>query len=151
MNLGLRAKSALVLGVCIVIVVAVASVAAWQSLKTIETNLGKAFARNTTQLNKQRILAPVARELALSQQLANSEITRQWLEDENNADKRALFFAKAERYRQSFGDHSYFIISNQTRHYFFNDTRSKFSAQPRYSLNPVLTEGKERPIRAYRV
>ena len=136
MKLGLRAKSALVLGVCIVIVVAVASLAAWQSLKTIETNLGTAFARNTTQLNKQRILAPVARELALSQQLANSEITRQWLEDENNPAKRALFFAEAERYRQSFGDHSYFIISNQTRHYFFNDTRSTFSAQPRYSLNP---------------
>ena len=135
MNLGLRAKSALVLGVCIAIVVGVASLAAWHSLGTIEANLGTAFARNTTQLNKQRILAPVARELALSQQLAASEITRQWLEDENNAAKRALFFAEAARYRQSFEDHSYFIISAATRHYFFNDARSKFSAQPRYSLD----------------
>ena len=135
MKLGLRAKSALVLGVCIAVVVVVASLAAWHSLGTIEANLGTAFARNTTQLNKQRILAPVARELALSQQLAVSEITRQWLEDENNAVKRALFFAEAARYRQSFDDHSYFIISAQTRHYFFNDANSKFSAQPRYTLD----------------
>ncbi len=134
MNLGLRAKSALVLGVCIAIVVIVACVAAWQALGRIEANLGTSFARNTTQLNKQRILAPVARELALSQQLAASEITRQWLLDEDNADKRALFFAEAKRYRESFDDHSYFVVSARTRHYFFNDARSKFSTQPRYTL-----------------
>ncbi len=72
MRLGLRAKSALALGAGIVVVLALAALAGWQALQAIEDNLGRAFARNLTQYNKQRILAPVSRELALSQRLADS-------------------------------------------------------------------------------
>lgn len=135
MRLGLRAKSALALGLCIAIVLALAVLAGRRALGTVEENLGTAFARNVTRYNKQRILAPVARELALSQRLAGSEVTRRWLLDETNPDKKALFFAEAEGYRHDFVDHSYFVISGLTHHYYFNDKHSKYSDSARYSLH----------------
>jgi serine phosphatase RsbU (regulator of sigma subunit) len=135
MRLGLRAKSALAFFFCLALVVALAAAAGWRALKAVEENLGGAFARNVTQLNKQRILTPFTRELALSQRLAESETTRQWLLDEANAQKRTLFFREAEGYRQAFDDKSYFLISALSRRYYFNDRKSKYSERPRYSLN----------------
>ena len=48
-------------------------------LAGLQQHFGETFARNATLLSKQRILAPVSRELALSQRLAASEVTRRWL------------------------------------------------------------------------
>ncbi len=47
-----------------------------------------------------------------------------------------MFFAEAERYRQAFGDKSYFLIARDTRNYYFNDSKTAFSARPRYKLKP---------------
>ena len=137
MKLSLRLKSALALFLCIAVVALLAWFSGARALQSIEANLGTAFARNATQYNKQRILTPVLRELALSQRLADSEITRRWLLDEKDAAKQSLFFAEAERYRKAFDDQSYFIISAQTRHYFFNDKKSTWSSAPRYTLEPA--------------
>jgi serine phosphatase RsbU (regulator of sigma subunit) len=136
MRLGLRAKSALALLVCIGIVLALAAVAGWRAFGVVEENLGSAFARNLTRYNKQRLLTPITRELALSQRLADSELTRRFLLDENNPEKKRLFFAEAKGYQKAFDDHSYFLISALSRHYYFNDRSTPFSAQPRYSLSP---------------
>ena len=134
MNLGLRAKSALALGFWVLVVLGLATLAGWRALLEVENNLGSAFARNVTQFNKQRILAPVARELALSQRLADSVVTRQYLLDESDAAKKALFFAEAERYRGAFDDKSYFLISRATRNYYFNDAHTPYSDRARYAL-----------------
>ncbi len=134
MRLGLRAKSALALGLCIAIVILLALFAGGRALRGIEENLGTAFARNATQYNKQRILTPVLRELALSQRLADSEVTRRWLLDEKNPQKKSLFFAEAEGYRHAFEDKSYFLISATSLDYYFNDKKSKWSDKPRYVL-----------------
>lgn len=136
MKLGLRLKSALALAASLAVVLALACLLGWRAIAAVEQNLGTAFARNATQLNKQRILGPVQRELALSQRLADSVVTRQMLLDENSAAKRNLFFQEAERYRQAFDDKSYFLISGNTRRYYFNDRKSAFSDKPRYVLSP---------------
>ena len=133
MRVGLRLKSAVALAGCVLLVLALATLAGLRAVSGIEENLGSAFARNVTQLNRQRILAPVERELALSQRLAGSEVTRRWLLDENDPAKRALFFAEAEGYRGAFGDGSYFVIS-ESGAYYFNDRVSPASQQARYSL-----------------
>jgi serine phosphatase RsbU (regulator of sigma subunit) len=133
---GLRAKSALALGLCMLVILLLAMLAGWRALQAIEENLGTAYARNLTQYNKQRILTPVLRELALSQQLANSEVTRRWLLDENDPAKKSLFFAEAAHYQKAFSDRSYFLISGNSRNYYFNDKHSAYSNQPRYALRP---------------
>ena len=118
---------------------AVVSGLAWlagrAALASIEENLGAGFARNATRYSKQSILAPVARELALSQQLARSEVTKRFLLDEKSVTKRELFFAEARGYQEAFADDSYFLISRGTRGYYFNDSKAKPSDKVRYFLS----------------
>ena len=132
--MGLRAKSVAALCLCIGVVSLLAWFAGAQALASIEANLGAAFARNATQYSKQRILAPVARELALSQRLANSQVTQRFVLDPKNAGKRELFFAEAEGYRHAFDDHSYFMVAGNSGDYYFNDDKTKFSDRARYAL-----------------
>lgn len=139
MTLGLRAKSALALTFCVVIVLTLAVLAGWRALQAVEAKLGTAYARNATQYHKQRILAPIMRELTLSQRLADSEVVRRWLEDESNPAKSALFFAEAERYRHAFADHSYSVVSAITRHYYYNDDKSIIHG-PRFVVKPGKPE-----------
>ncbi|OWW21080.1 biofilm regulation protein phosphatase SiaA [Noviherbaspirillum denitrificans] len=131
---GLRGKSVLALfGTC-VLVLLLASLIGFQAVESIRSHLGTAYTRNYTLLNRERIVAPVARELALSLRLANSEVIRQWLLEDEHPEKKAVALREAESFRRDFTDQSYFIISDITKHYFFNDRRSEYSDAPRYTL-----------------
>jgi phosphoserine phosphatase RsbU/P len=132
--LGLRGKSVLALTATCVLVLLVAGLIGWQVVDSIRSHLGTAFTRNFTLLNRERILAPVTRELALSLRLAKSQVMRQWILDEGNPEKKALAFREAESFRRDFTDKSYFLVSAVSNHYFFNDTRSAYSEAPRYQL-----------------
>ncbi len=132
--LGLRGKSVLALLGASTAVLLLAGVIGWQAVNSIRIHLGTAFTRNFTLLNRERILAPVSRELALSLRLAKSRTIRDWLRDEQDPGKKAQAFDEAESFRRDFADHSYFIAAASSGHYYFNDTRSAFSAMPRYTL-----------------
>ncbi|MFC3531825.1 biofilm regulation protein phosphatase SiaA [Vogesella facilis] len=132
--LGLRGKSLLALLLACLIALVPAALIGWQVVDSIRTHLGEAYVRNVTLLQRERIFAPVSRELALSLRLADSVLTRQWLLDEDNAERRRQFFAEAEGYRRDFRDHSYFLVSNQSFSYYFNDRKNALSEQPRYFL-----------------
>ncbi|HJV87415.1 MAG TPA: biofilm regulation protein phosphatase SiaA [Noviherbaspirillum sp.] len=136
-SLGLRGKSVLALFITSVLVLLIAGAIGWQAIDTIRAHLGTAFTRNFTLLNRERILAPVTRELALARRLAASQLIRQWLADDADPAKKALALREAEDFRADFTDHSYFIVAAGSRHYYFNDTRSPFSAEARYTLNPA--------------
>ncbi|WP_255210565.1 biofilm regulation protein phosphatase SiaA [Methylogaea oryzae] len=110
----------------------------WQAVSSIRHYLGTSLARNLTLLNRERIVAPVQRELALSLRLAKSELVRQWLLDEGNAAKKTLAFREAESFRRDFTDRSYFLISALSNNYYFNDDKSAFDDSPRYRLVPNL-------------
>ena len=58
-----------------------ASLIGWQVLESVRNYFGNAYAVNFTQLKRQSILATVAMDLSLSQSLADSVLTRQWLMD----------------------------------------------------------------------
>ena len=132
----LRAKSMLALALACLLALVSAGVIGWQVLEGVRNYFGESYARNLNLLKRQSILAPITRELALSLRLANSVVTRQWLRDENNEEKKSLFFQEAEGYRKDFRDHSYFLVSSQSHHYYFNDGIKPFSDQSRYTLDP---------------
>ncbi|SMC19154.1 Serine phosphatase RsbU, regulator of sigma subunit [Andreprevotia lacus DSM 23236] len=136
-RLGLRGKLLLALIVSALLTLLLAGVLGWQAVDSIRTHLGDAYARNFTLLNRERIVAPVSRELALSLRLAHSEVTRRWLLDEDDTALRSIAFKEAEGYREDFRDHSYFVISARSNQYYFNDSKSTFSSAPRYRLNPA--------------
>lgn len=137
---GLRAKSLLALLLATLLALLPSGLIGWQVLDTVRTHFGEAYARNVTLLSAQNILAPVARDLALSQRLADSVLTRKWLLDKENPELTALLFAEAEGYRQDFRDGNYFLISNRNFHYYMNDGESDYSEQARYVLNPNAPE-----------
>ncbi len=132
---GLRKKSLMALLLACLVALAPAALIGWQVLDGVRDHFGRAFADNFTQLNRQRILAPVSRELALSQRLADSEVTRRWLRNESDPAARELFFREADGYRRDLLGRAYFIASAATGHYYFNDDQP-LSEAPRYTLSP---------------
>lgn len=131
---GLRKKSFMALLLACIVMLAPAILIAWLVFDGVRDHFGRAFAENFTQLSRQRILAPVSREMALSVRLANSEVTRRWLRHENDPDARELFFREAEGYRRDFMGHVYFIASAASGNYYFSDT-AEHPGKPRYTLS----------------
>lgn len=136
---GLRKKSLMALLLACVVALAPAAVIGWMVLDGVRDHFGRAFADNFTQLNRQRILAPVSRELALSLRLADSEVTRRWLRDESDPAARELFFREADGYRRDLLGRAYFIASAATGNYYFNDDKP-LSEAPRYTLSPSAAD-----------
>lgn len=136
MRLGLRWKSALAVSLSAALVLGLSALIAARAVRSVQENLGEAFARNATQFNKQRLLTPVARELALSQRLADSQTLARWLQAPNDPAARSLFFREAEGYRRAFADQSYFVADIERRAYYFNDTKTPYSEKARQIFDP---------------
>ncbi|WP_217477771.1 biofilm regulation protein phosphatase SiaA [Stutzerimonas stutzeri] len=134
--LGLRGKSLLVLMLTFLLAIGVTVLVGQQALQGVQHRFGEAYARNVVQLNRERLFAPVTRELALAQRLAESQITRAWLLDEDDAARRELFFREAAGYQRALGDHSYFAASAATHRYYSNGDQQAPSEQPRYVMKP---------------
>lgn len=134
-NLSLRAKSLLGLVLSCLLVLIPAALVGWQSLESLRSHFGQNYANNLTQLNRQKILAPISRELALSLRLADSGTTQAWLADEDDPAKRAAFFREAEGYRKALLDRAYFIATRQGTYFYFNDDSQLQSMVPRYRLD----------------
>jgi phosphoserine phosphatase RsbU/P len=132
---GLRAKSMLALALACLLTLVPASLIGWKILDNVRNHFGEAYARNLTQLKRQQILAPVSRDLALAKRLANSVVTREWLMDEDNAERRTRFFREAEAYRFDLSSRSYFVVSAGRRAYYLNDEHRIFSDRPRYIVS----------------
>ncbi|UTN77026.1 hypothetical protein NMC42_05940 [Pseudomonas aeruginosa] len=111
-NWGLRGKSVVALLLACALALVPAVLLGWRAMDDIRTHFGLAYAKNFTLLHRQKILAPVSRELALSRRFAESVVTRDWLLKEDDPARRALFFREAEGYRGDFRDHAYFIIAS---------------------------------------
>ena len=134
--LGLRGKSLLVLLLTFLLAIGVTALVGHEALQGVQHRFGEAYARNVVQLNRERLFAPVTRELALAQRLAESQITRSWLLDEDDAARRELFFREAAGYQQALSDHSYFAASATTGRYYSNGGQQPPSELPRYVMKP---------------
>lgn len=134
--LGLRVKSMFALVVACALAFLPAAFVGWSFLDGVRNHFGEAYARNFTELNLQKILAPVTRDLALAIRFAGSEVSREFLLEEDDPAKRALFFREAEGYRQDFSSHSYFFVSAASGNYYFNGDGQAQDDRARYVLDP---------------
>lgn len=109
----------------------VASLAAWfavsRTLDAISRELGMRFAERQVALERETIRAPLLRETALTRLMAHAPVVLDWLEHEDDPRARAAALAELENYRQSFQEHSYFVVNERSRHYYFNDRDARFS------------------------
>lgn len=133
---GLRLKTATVLMALAAITLLLALIVGRWAVDNIRSYFGEGFARNHTLLTQQRILAVIGRDLALSQRLAESPLLREWLLDEDNAEKQARIEREAASFREGFAARSYFLISAFSHHYYFGDDESQGRPTLRYTLDP---------------
>jgi len=105
----------------------------------ISRDLGVDFAQRQVLYDKERIRMPLVRELALAETLARSAFIRDWLNDEQSPAKRLQALTELEDFRTVFTDHSYFLISDRSLHYYFNDGKNQYAGHElRYTLDPGL-------------
>lgn len=123
-HLGLRARTALTLLLLAAVVLLLALWIGNQAVDRIRDHFGAAYARNNVLLNQQRIVTLIERELALARRLAESSLTREWINDESNVGKKRQFFTEADGYRRAFAGLSWFLVNANSGHYYYNDPRS---------------------------
>ncbi|MCE9663588.1 biofilm regulation protein phosphatase SiaA [Halomonas sp. M5N1S17] len=133
-HLGLRGKSVATLLLACLLALIPALFIGWKAVDEVRRHFATAYAEQYTLLQMQRISAPVSRELALSRRFANSVVTREWLRQPDDPERRARFLAEAEGFRQQFGSNAYFIIDHATHDYYFADRRDA-EPVPRYRLS----------------
>ncbi|MBD3895756.1 SpoIIE family protein phosphatase [Halomonas sp. ML-15] len=132
-TLGLRGKSVATMLLACLLALIPALLIGWKAVDEVRRHFATAYAEQYTLLQMQRITAPVSRELALSRRFANSVVTREWLRQPEDPERRERFIAEAEGFRQQFGSNAYFIIDHTTQDYYFADQRSE-ALSPRYRL-----------------
>lgn len=128
---GLRAKSIFALLLVCVLAFIPAIGIGWQLLSGVQEHFGRAYAENFTRLNRQKILVPLTRELALAQRFADSVLTRTWLSGANNQD---LFIREAEGFAADFSSGSWFMVSASSLNYYYRAPKIPFGALPSYRL-----------------
>ncbi|PAU78083.1 biofilm regulation protein phosphatase SiaA [Halomonas salipaludis] len=133
-HLGLRGKSIATLLLAFLLALVPAVLIGWMAVEEVRRHFATAYAEQYTLLQMQRITAPVSRELALSRRFANSVVTREWLRQPEDPERRARFLAEAEGFRQQFGSNAYFTIDHATQDYYFADQRSE-ALTPHYRLD----------------
>lgn len=141
---GLRAKSmwALVM-VCLIALIPAVAIG-WQIMTGVQAHFSQTYARNFTQLNRQSILVPLSRDLALARRFSDSVLMREWLKDEDAPQHKEKLFLESQGFMNDFSSHSFFVVSAQSGHYYYRDLRDK-SATSDHNLAPEYTLTSNNP------
>jgi HAMP domain-containing protein len=117
---------------------------AYEKLKTdIMSITGSLFLKKQIQFNRERVLHPLMRELALAQKLAGSPVLLKWAKNEKNQECMKNGIAELESFRNFFADKSYFVAICSSRNYYFNNSSNNFAGkQLRYQLDSKEPENR---------
>ena len=132
---GLRGKSLLALLLTCLLAFVFAGFIGREALLGVQNRFGEAYARNVVQLNRERLFAPVSRELALAQRLAASQLTLARLNDERNPTKRETFSGSC-RLPASAGRSRLLCRVGTQQQLLFQRARPAPSETPRYEMSP---------------
>lgn len=123
------------------LLVLTASATAWAVFQRIAEGIieqwGVRLAETQVRYDSARLLQPVAREVALARQMADSSVLRRWARKPDNASNFAQAQVEMESFRANFKDQSYFVALLESGAYFHNNANREFVDQPlRYHLSP---------------
>lgn len=109
----------------------------------IVTGLGSVYAQKQVLYDRERVLRPLMRELALAQKLADSSAIHAWARDEGDPALRAHGLQELEEYRRFFADGSFFFVIDESGDYFFNDRDNSYAGKElRYRVNTADPEDR---------
>lgn len=104
--------------------------------RSVTADLTQRYAAKQALYEKTNVLAAIRRDLALSLKLADSPLIRHWIQDEDNPALKTLAIEELESYRRLFQDKSYFLIVDKSLHYYYDDAKGEYAANPlRYTLS----------------
>ena len=123
------------------LLVLTASAAAWTIFQRIAEGIieqwGVRLAETQVRYDSSKLLQPIAREIALSRQMADSQVLKRWAQNESDPDLYAEARAEMESFRGNFQDRSYFVALLKSGAYYHNNRDNTFIDQPlRYHLKP---------------
>lgn len=139
---GLRWKSLLVLILAGIIASIIALTLGWYVVAEGRQYSAKAYSENYTELNYQKILTPMARELALARRFAELSSLQDWFKDPSNEQLKALAMRDAEGFKTSFENGAIFFVSDKSLAYYYYDEQLPIDGAPRYYMDETLEENK---------
>ncbi|MGC9457420.1 MAG: diguanylate cyclase domain-containing protein [Halothiobacillaceae bacterium] len=123
------------------LIILVASLTAAVAFERVAEDLVAEWGKRLTEIqvryDSARVLQPLERDLALSRQLADSEVIAQWARSPDDPTLREAGLAELERFRNNFRDHNYFAAFRSDGAYYYNNAENEFAGrQLRYHLDP---------------
>jgi signal transduction histidine kinase/DNA-binding response OmpR family regulator len=108
------------------------------TLRLVLQNIGSDFAEQYTLREKGRIMAPLEREVSLSQTLVRMPALAAWAGDEQNPQRKTAALDILETFRREFHDRiSFFAIHRSGSYYFCDGSTGSRWDQPAYTLSPA--------------
>ncbi|MCK9259647.1 MAG: diguanylate cyclase [Azoarcus sp.] len=119
----------------------IASTASWLAFQRIAEGIieqwGVRLVETQVRYDSARLLQPLIREIALSRQMAQSQLIRRWAKQPDNPGYTAEAMAEMESFRRNFQDGSYFAALLASGAYYHNNAQNDYAGrQLRYHLNP---------------
>jgi sigma-B regulation protein RsbU (phosphoserine phosphatase) len=132
---GLRGKSLFALASTCLFALLIITVIGWSFVQKGQEYSAENYADSFTQLNYQRILTPVSREVALAERFASSTVIKAWLNNPEDPELGKGWLEETQGYLDAFQNHAMFIVNDSTRHYYFADHDNSLTTTPKYALS----------------
>ncbi|MBF0337527.1 MAG: PocR ligand-binding domain-containing protein [Nitrospirae bacterium] len=110
------------------------------AVDSVVMDLGVNYAAMLAEVQKNRLLPVLQRELALALKMADSSLLKLWARNENDPNIRKLAMQELQSYRNLFHDKSYFIAPVATQNFYFNNAANEFEGR---ELRQHLSQDKE--------
>jgi diguanylate cyclase (GGDEF)-like protein len=134
--LGIRTKFALAAIVVYVGIGILTFFAYRYAVYRVAEDFGVNLVKKQSLLVMNKTLSLIRREVALSFQLVDSPVLKQWALNEQDERLRTIALQELESYRKSFKDNSFFFIVDRSKNYYFNNSAGEFKGRElRYTLN----------------
>lgn len=123
-------------------IILIASGASWFAFQRIAEGIieqwGVRLVETQVRYDSARLLQPLIREIALSRQMAHSQLIRRWAKEPDNPAYMQEAITEMETFRRNFQDGSYFAALRASGAYYHNNAQNDYAGrQLRYHLSPT--------------
>ncbi|MBM6552276.1 biofilm regulation protein phosphatase SiaA [Marinomonas ostreistagni] len=135
---GLRWKSLLVLVLAGIVASIIAVIMGWFVVSEGRQYSATTYAQSYTELNYQKVLTPMTRELALAQRFANLGSLKAWFQSPGDAELKARALEDTRSFKTAFEDEAIFFVSDKSFEYHYYDSQLPVDGTPRYYMDDSL-------------
>ncbi len=136
----LKTKLILIVVVVYLMIGAATYTALKSAVDSVVMDFGVNYAAMLVEVQKNRLLPVLQRELALTRKMSDSSLLKRWARNEDDPAIRKMAMQELQSYRNLFHDKSYFIAPVKTQNFYFNNAANEFEGR---ELRQHLSRDKE--------